>query len=137
MSEQTDELEALSARYGRQERELEDQLAEVKRLKQVVSEALSLLRGEVRPGPQGNLKPSNVSEKYKAMSMTFAIKDILKTPQFQKASAAEIQSELQRHGYKTESKTPKRDVHTRLYRMERLGHVSSVIENGTKKYSLR
>ena len=135
MSEHTSELEALAIKFDRQERELEERLAEVKKNKQIVSEALSLLRGEPVFGRQSGFLPV-ASEKYKDMSMTVAIKSILKSPQFQKASAAEILSELQRHGYKSKSKSPKRDVHTRLYRMEGDGLVTSAKENGTKKYSL-
>jgi hypothetical protein len=135
MAEHIIELETLAIKYDKQVRALEEQLAEAKRRHQVVSEALSLLRGEGSPEQEKGLQPP-VTERYRGMSMTVAIKSILKTSQFQRASAAEILSELQKNGYKTKSKQPKRDVHTRLFRMAGKGQVISSKVNGIKKYSL-
>lgn len=135
MSDQKMELEMLLKKYQDQVVSLQEQLTTAKNRLGVVSGALELLRTEGNPDQAALFQPI-VSDLYKNMSMTEAINNILKTSPASKVSSETILSELQKHGFHTESKNLKRDVFTRLWRLTKGGKLGAKTEKGIKKYYL-
>lgn len=135
MGDQKMDLELLARKYEIEVNGHQEKLDEAKKRYTIVSEALKLLRkdGDI---DQSQLFSPVISEKYKGMSMTDAIKDIIKFHPNHKVSAGDVFSELQKHGYKSKSKNNKRDVFTRLYRLRKNGKLICRIEKGIKKYCL-
>ena len=137
MKEHDGDLKILARKYSDQIHALENQLAEAKRRLAVVTEAVELLTKE-GIFEQAGLFPisTQISEKYKDMSMSEAIEVILESMPIHKASARTVLLELQRNGFKSASKNFKRDVYTRLFRLEEKGKLDSKKEKGIKIYYL-
>lgn len=138
MEEHNGDLTILAKKYKDQVLALESQLAEAKRRLAVVTEAVELLTKE-GIFEQTGLFPisAQISEKYKDMSMSQAIEVILESIPHHKASAKIILLELQKNGFRSSSKNFKRDVYTRLFRLEEKGKLISKKEKGIKIYSLK
>ncbi|HMK76435.1 MAG TPA: hypothetical protein VK568_09690 [Thermodesulfobacteriota bacterium] len=131
------DLELLAKQYGNLIQSLEKQLDEAKRKFAMVSEVIELLKKE---GLYGQNKlfdvPTVLSDRYGEMSMWEAIQDILKSEHYKWASAEVIHAELLKNGFKSKSENLKRDIYSRLYRLEKDGALISRKESGVKKYSL-
>ena len=135
MDNQVKGLESLAEKYANEINDLQRKLEAAKNRYMVVSEALELLKKDGE-ADQVELFPSLVSEKYKGMSMTDAIKDIIESHPNNKVSADEVFSALKKHGFQSKSKNLKRDVFTRLYRQRKNGKLICRTEKGIKKYFL-
>ncbi len=137
MADYGTDLELLAKQYSNLIQSLEKQLDEAKRKFAMVSEVIELLKKE---GLYGQDKlfdvPTVLSDRYVEMSMGEAMQDILKSDQYKWASAEIIHAELLKNGYKSKSENLKRDVYSRLYRLEKDGILISKKESGLKKYSL-
>jgi hypothetical protein len=70
------------------------------------------------------------------MTMSQAIEVVLESTPLRKASARTILLELQKNGFKSKSKNLKRDVYTRLFRLEQKEKLISKKEKGIKIYFL-
>jgi len=137
MKEQVSELAFLEKKFRDEIELLEHQLMEAKRRLTVVSEAIELLKKEGIFDQEKLFEVSPIlSDRHKDMSLTEAIRDILESASFKKLSAEEIYLELQKHGFKSNSRDPKRDVYTRLWRLRKGGKLFLTKEKGIKKYSL-
>lgn len=128
-------LELLLRKYTEEVNGLQDKLDEAKKRYMVISEALELLKKSGYTN-QKRLFPDIISDKYKDISMTDAIKDIIQSNLTHRVSAGEVFSALKKHGYQTKSKSIKRDVFTRLYRLRKNGKLICRTEKGIKKYYL-
>jgi hypothetical protein len=137
MKEHMADLNILAKKYHELIESLENQLVEAKRKFTVVSEAIELLKkeGVFDQDKLFKIHPI-ISERYKDMSMKKAIEDILGSNEHKKLSAEDIHSELLKHCYESKSKNLKRDVYSRLFRMEENGILISIKEDGRKKYLL-
>jgi hypothetical protein len=137
MDEHNGDLKILAKKYADQVHILESQLAEAKRRLAVVTEAVDLLTKE-GIFEQAGLFPitTPISDKFKDMSMAEAIKVVLESAPLNKASAGTVLLELQRNGFKSASKNFKRDVYTRLFRLEQKKRLLSKKEKGIKIYYL-
>jgi Fic family protein len=110
-------------------------LSEARRKLTVVTEAIELLKKEgVFDQDKLFSTPEILSNKYKDWGMKVAIEDILKSAHGNKASAQYVISELQKHGFVSKSKNLKRDVYTRLFRLQKRGILGARKEGGLKKY---
>jgi len=135
MSEHATELSILARKYQEQVKALEDQLAEAKRRQAVVLAAMELLKEEGSLGQERLFLPA-ITDQYKDVSMTVAIKKILESEPSQSVTAEIILSELTKHGFQSSSKNLKRDVYTRLFRMEKKRRLVSKKVKGIKNYFL-
>jgi hypothetical protein len=131
------DLEHLVRKYQEQVDSLQRQLDEAKGNLSVVSQALALLEKEGN-GKQMALSvaPIMLSTKYKDLSMSDAIKDILRAKHPEKLSADAIYTALIENGFKSNSQNMKRDLYTRLYRMADQGSLNAIKRGKVKKYSL-
>ena len=137
MEEHAGDLSVLSKKYKEQVQALESQLAEAKRRLSVVTEAVELLMKEGVFEQEGLFPISSpISVKYNDMSMPQAIEAVLESTLLRKAPARIILSELEKNGFKSKSKNLKRDVYTRLFRLEHKGKLISKKEKGIKIYFL-
>jgi Fe2+ or Zn2+ uptake regulation protein len=80
--------------------------------------------------------PTVLSDRYKEMGMREAIEEVLKSNQPEKLSVDFIYSELIKNGFKSGSQNLKRDLYTRLFRLEEKGILHSIKKGHTKKYFL-
>jgi hypothetical protein len=136
------DLGALVKKYDQAISELEMQIAEAKRKKSLVVQTIDLWEREGIFEEQDKLfevqpssTPIRISDKYADSSMPKAIYDVLKNND-EGLGTERIILELQRHGFKSGSQNLKRDVYTRLYRLEKDKKLFSVKEGGLKKYKL-
>jgi hypothetical protein len=137
MEEHTGDLSMVAKRYKEQVEALENQLAEAKRRLAVVTEAIELLMKEGIFEQEGLFSISSpISSKYRDLSMPEAIEAVLESTPLRKAPARTILVELQKNGFKSASKNLKRDVYTRLFRLEHKGKLISKKERGIKVYLL-
>jgi Fe2+ transport system protein B len=122
MMQETD-LSILARKYQERIQFLESELSEEKRKLALVTEMIDLLKKEGISYEQeklfDDLSPV-LSQRYKDMTMTEAIYDILRAHEHEKLSADDIYKELVKNGFglKSKSKNVKRDVYTRLLRLE-------------------
>lgn len=131
------DLNALARKYQEQVDLLQGQLEEAKKNLAIVFQAIDLLRREGNGGQERLFKiPEVVGSKYRDVSMAAAIKDILLQKQPEKVPAEMIYQELIKNGFKSDSKNMKRDLYTRLFRMNKSGIVTSAKRGKFKKYSL-
>jgi hypothetical protein len=137
MEEHLTELIILAKKYQERITSLENELNEEKRKFNLVSETIALLKQEGVFG-QGILfeTPPILSDRYKDMSMREAIEDVLKSHQPEKLSVDFIHSELVKNGFKSKSQNVKRDLYTRLFRLEEKGNINSTKKGGIKRYFL-
>lgn len=138
MDEHTADLKVLAKKYRDQILLLESQLKEAKRLLSVVDEAAELLVKDGNANQPGLFSGMElpISQKYRNMKMSAAIEDVLEHRPHKKAPAGTIISELQTNGFVTTSKNFKRDVYTRLFRLEEKGRLQAKKEKGIKFYCL-
>jgi hypothetical protein len=138
MDESGKDLKALARMYRDQISVLESQLEEARRLLSVVTEADALLVSSTSRQQPGLFPTAEIpiSQRYGQMSMSEAIKDILRLRPQKKASAATVIAELKANGFQSSSKNFKRDVYTRLFRLEEKGRLKSKKEKGVKVYCL-
>lgn len=136
--EEMADLNVLANRYKEQVNSLQAQLGEAQRKLTVVLEAIELLKKEGIFGQEHLFQtPTVISSKYVDISLPGAIEDVLKSNHPQKISAGFIYSEIIKHGFTSNSKNIKRDVYTRLNRMEKGGKILSSKRGGKgKKYFL-
>jgi hypothetical protein len=135
MKEQMADLGLLEKRFRDEIESLELRLSEARRKLTVVTEAIELLKKEgVFDQDKLFSTPEILSNKYKDWGMKVAIEDILKSAHGNKASAQYVISELQKHGFVSKSKNLKRDVYTRLFRLQKRGILGARKEGGLKKY---
>ena len=80
--------------------------------------------------------PTVLSDRYKEMGMREAIEEVLKSNQPEKLSVDFIYSELIKNGFKSGSQNLKRDLYTRLFRLEEKGILHSIKKGHVKKYFL-
>jgi len=133
------DLNLLLKKYRAQVESLQEQLSEASKNLNVVSEAIELLKREGGFGQQRLFEtPNPISDRYKDMSMTGAIEDILRQNKPHKLSAEEIYSELVKNGFKSDSKDLKRDLYVRLYKMNKGGKIVTTkkVKGKLKKYFL-
>jgi hypothetical protein len=135
MQEHMADLSILSKKYQERVESLEKELQEAKRKFTVVSEAIELLKRE-GVFDQEKLFEIPLTDRYRGKGMTEAIEDILKLAQPEKLSVDLIYSELVKNGFKSKSKNLKRDLYTRLFRLEEAGKLSSTKKGGVKRYFL-
>ena len=129
------DLGLLEKRFRDEIESLELRLSEARRKLTVVTEAIELLKKEgVFDQDKLFSTPEILSNKYKDWGMKVAIEDILKSAHGNKASAQYVISELQKHGFVSKSKNLKRDVYTRLFRLQKRGILGARKEGGLKKY---
>lgn len=137
MTDYGTDLDLLAKQYSNLIQSLEKQLEEAKRKFGMISEVVELLRKEGIYGQDKLFQvPPVLSDRYSEMSMGEAIKDILKSDQYKWASVEVIHAELVKNGFKSKSENLKRDIYSRLYRLEKDGVLISKKEGGVKKYSL-
>lgn len=137
MTDYGTDLDLLAKQYSNLIQSLEKQLEETKRKFGMISEVIELLRKEGIYGQDKLFQvPPVLSDRYREMSMGEAIKDILKSDQYKWASVEVIHAELVKNGFKSKSENLKRDIYSRLYRLEKDGVLISKKEGGVKKYSL-
>lgn len=137
--QEMDDLNILAKRYREQVDSLQVQLDETIRKLTVVSEAIELLKKEgVFDQEKLFQTPTLISEKYKDKSMSESIEDVLRSIHPEKIAANFIHSELVKNGFSSDSKNLKRDVYTRLNRMEKGGKILSTKKGKgkVKKYFL-
>ena len=117
---QETDLSILARKYQEQIDTLEGKLNEEKRKLALVSQMIELLRNEGISYEQEKLFETSpvLSHRYKGMTMTKAIYDILKSHEHEKLSANDIYAELVKNDFSTKAKNLKRDVYTRLLRLE-------------------
>lgn len=137
MKEQVADLGLLESRLQADIQELEHRLEEAKRKLDVVTEAIALLEKEGVLGQEALFPQALISMKYKGMTMTAAIKDVLRSYRGKKMSAESILQELQRQGFSSNSKNLKRDVYTRLYRLQGRKVIGYRKEGGFNQYFLK
>ena len=140
MEEHMADLNVLAKKYQEQVDSLQGQLDEARRKFTVVSEAIQLLKREgVFDQERLFQSPMVISEKYKDKTLSSAIEDVLRSNQPEKLSASFIHSELVKNGFSSDSKNIKRDVYTRLNRLEKSGKILSTKRGGkgNKKYFLK
>lgn len=135
MQEHMIDLSILGKKYQDRIDSLEKELQEAKRKFTVVSEAIELLKRE-GVFDQEKLFDIPLTDKYRDMNMRKAIEDILKIAQPEKLSVDVIYSELVKNGFKSKSKNVKRDLYTRLFRLEESGRLNSTKKGGVKRYFL-
>ncbi len=135
MGDQMASLESLLTKYAEEIKDFQDKFDEAKKRYLVVSEALELLKKDGYT-QQERLFPDIISDKYKDISMTDAIKDIIQSNLTHRVSASEVFTALKKHGYQSKSKSMKRDVYVRLYRLRKNEKLICRTEKGIKKYYL-
>ncbi|MCJ7564590.1 MAG: hypothetical protein MUP52_08375 [Candidatus Aminicenantes bacterium] len=135
MKEQINDLEILEKKLREEIEFLEAHLSVSRKKLDAVTITIELLRKN-GTYEQNKLFPIQqiISDKYKNIGMRAAIEDILKSSERKKMSALNIISELIKYGFQSKSKNLKRDVYTRLFRLEKRGILSSRKEGGLKKY---
>jgi hypothetical protein len=137
MKEHLTDLSVLAKRYQERITSLENELNEEKRKLSLVSETIALLRKEgIFEQEKLFSPPAILSDRYKDKTMTEAIEDILRTNQPDKLSVDFIYSGLVENGFESKSKNLKRDLYTRLFRLEEAGKLSSTKKGGAKRYFL-
>jgi hypothetical protein len=136
MKEQASEIGKLEEKYKEEIAVLERNLEEARRLLNAVIEVKGLL---MREGvfDQEILFPKQQSSKYSKTKMGDAIIDIVKSEQGKRVGSEFILLSLQNNGFVSESKNLKRDVFTRLHRLEKRGILTSKREGGLKRYALK
>ncbi len=137
MKEQVADLGLLESRLQEEIKALEHRLSEAKRKLNVITEAIGLLEKEGILGQENLFPQAAISTKYQGWNMSEAIKDVLKSYQGKKMSAENILSELQRQGFTSNSKNLKRDVYTRLFRLQKRRILGLRKEGGLNKYFLK
>jgi hypothetical protein len=131
------DLENLARKYQDQVDLLQRQMEEARGNLSVVMQALALLEKEGNGRQMAlSVAPIVVSSKYKDMTMSEAIKDILAGKHPEKLSADTIYTALVQNGFKSKSQNMKRDLYTRLFRMAGQGILASAKKGKVKKYSL-
>ena len=135
MSEFTAELNIRLRKYQEQAKLLEEQLAGVKKRQAVLLAALELEKEEGVLEQEG-LFPPPTTDQYRGVSMTVVIKKILESEPSRGVTAEAILTELTKHGFQSSSKNLKRDVYTRLFRLEKKRQLVSKKIKGLKHYSL-
>lgn len=134
MEEHVGDLAILEKRYAELVETLETQLQEARRKLTIVSNAIELLKKEGIFDQQKLIQvPTVLSERYKNMSMTKAVIDILKTKTL---SARDIYSELLKHGFESKSKKLLGDLQSSLSRLKGKGVIISKKQGNAYKYSL-
>jgi hypothetical protein len=137
MEDHIPELTLLVKKYQEQVEMLEKDLLEARRKLAVASEAIDLLKSEGNFQQQKLFEvPMILTERYKSMSMTDAIQDILRLHQTEKLSVDVIHSELINNGFTSGSQDLKRDVYTRVFRLEKKGKLNSSKKGKVKRYFL-
>jgi len=138
MKEHLVDLDVLAKKYQERITSLENELNEEKRKLSLVSEAITLLRKEGIFDQEKLFEtPTVLSDRYKGMGMREAIEEILKSNQPEKLSVDIIYSELLKNGFNSGSKNLRRDLYTRLFRLEEKGILNSTRKKGgIKKYFL-
>jgi len=120
------DLNLLVKKFQERIESLQGELEGAKKNLTVVLEAIELLKREGVFGQQRLFKaPDMISDRFKDISMTQAIEDILRDKQPDKLSADEIYSDLIGNGFKSDSQNLKRDVYSRLNRMKNSGKIIS------------
>ena len=131
------DLDVLAKRYQERITSLENELNEEKRKFNLVSETIALLRREgIFEQEKLFETPTVLSDRYKEMGMREAIEEVLKSNQPEKLSVDFIYSELIKNGFKSGSQNLKRDLYTRLFRLEEKGILHSIKKGHAKKYFL-
>jgi hypothetical protein len=119
-------------------KELEMQSKEAFHNAENIQETIGLIKQREKMSTEPQLLFPTIkktSDKYKGMSMSQAIIDILRNEPELKGS--EIFHKLEEHGYESESKNLRRDVYTRLFRITEEGKIIAKTRNGEmKRYSL-
>lgn len=139
MEKEASALNELIKKYKTEMENCEKRLEELKRKMNVAYEAMKLLEQEsaIKPSessPQKTFAPVSLSEKYKGVSMTKAIMDILvNTPHW--LDGHRIADELLKNGFTSASSNIQRDVYIALYRMEKEKKIFSKTKDGRKHYS--
>jgi aspartate/glutamate racemase len=137
MKEHSIDLDMLAKKYQERITSLENELNEEKRKLNLVSEAITLLRREgIYEQEKLFENPTVSSDRYKDMSMKEAIEDILRSYQPEKLPVDLIYSDLVTNGFKSESKNLRRDLYSRLSRLEDDGILDSIKRGRVKKYFL-
>lgn len=137
MTEHKSDLAELARKFDERIKALEQELQEVKRKKKLLHDAFDLLTKEgVFEQRLFETTSIPLSDKYAEMDMNEAIKDAVHSSPLGHLSGDEINAELVKNGYRTSSKNLKRDVYTRLYRLEKKDELTSHKEGGVKRYSL-
>lgn len=137
MQEHMADLSVMAKKYQERIEVLEKELQEAKRKLSVVSEAIELLRKEgIFEQEKLFETPPILSDRYKDKSMPDAIEDILRRAHPEKLSVDIIHSELLKNGFESKSQNLRRDLYTRLFRLEESGRLNSTRKSGIKRYSL-
>jgi len=124
---QETDLSILARKYQERIQALENDLNEEKRKFNLVSEMIELLRKEGISYEEEKLFDAStvLSHRYKDMSMTKAIFDILKSREHKQLSANDVYQGLVKNDFTSRSKNLKRDVYTRLLRLEQNEKIGS------------
>jgi len=136
MNNKTASLASLGKKYQEEVEYLETKLSEAKRKLSAILEVSDLLDKE-DTSSQSDLFPNQKSSIYEKMRMGDAILDIVTRGQGKKLSSAAILDSLKINGFSSGSKDLKRDLYTRLHRLEKSGKLSSRKEGGFKKYYIK
>ena len=114
------------------EKQIEDATKKMK----VVEDAINLLEKEgiLEQNDLFETQPVVLSDKYSAMTLQGAIKDILGSGVSK--TSDEIYDELMKNGFTSESKNFKSDLRTRLYNLSKGGNIISTKDGHKNKYSL-
>jgi hypothetical protein len=134
MSERMDDLEGLEKRYKAEIADLESRLSESSHKLSVVMEAMALLKKEstfAQPPLFGESVPT--ADKYSNMNLTAAVLDAIRTTGT-KVTADFVIKTVQANGFKSNSSNMKRDVYTRLLRLQKRGVLGYRKDGGLKKY---
>jgi hypothetical protein len=134
MSERMDDLEGLERRYKAEIADLESRLSESNHKLSVVIEAMALLKKEstfAQPQLFGESVP--VGDRYSSMNLTAAVIDAIRTAGT-KVTADFVIKTVQANGFKSKSSNMKRDVYTRLLRLQKRGVLGYRKDGGLKKY---
>lgn len=126
MERQMADLNFLVKKFQKRIESLQTEIEETKKNLNVASGAIELLRREGVLGQQRLFtSPDMISDRFKDMSMTQAVENILKEKHPDKLSADDIYLELVSNGFQSDSHNLKGDVYSRLNRMNSSGKIIS------------
>jgi hypothetical protein len=100
---------------------LEEQYKEAHQNAESIQRVINLMKGHITPSLERTAPLSQMPDKYKNMTMTAVVFDILKAEK--NLSMDEIYQRLIANGFQSKSKTLKRDVATKLSELKKRGSI--------------
>lgn len=138
MEVKQNDLQILIKRYNTTIGDLEEQLSDVKRKRDMVYETLKLLESEGITTQDRLFKNENASigGKYKNLRMKESVIDTFKSHPEDYLTGRYIYNELIKNGFQSNSKNIKRDVYIMLNKMKKDNIIIENTEGKLKRYKL-